>query len=101
MEANDVLAHEVEIRRPVALEIGLIVAAVAQRRDVVDQRVHPHIGHVVGIERQRHAPVEAGTADGQIVQAAFHKGAHLVCAYGRVHKIGLRVVEREQPIAEL
>ena len=44
-----------------ALAGALALVAVADAREVGQQGVGPHVGHVAFVEGQRHAPVEGGT----------------------------------------
>ncbi len=101
MEADDVLAHEVEVRRPAVLQLGLVVRAVAQGGEVVDEGVDPHVGDVLGVEGQGHAPVEGGAADGEVVHAALHKAHDLVAADFRADELGVGLVVGDQLVAEL
>ena len=59
MEADDVLANEMEVGRPVLAELGFIIGAVAQGGQVIDQSIDPHIGDMLGVEGQRNTPVES------------------------------------------
>ncbi len=79
VEPRDVLADHVEVARPHPVEEGL-VGAEARRRDVVQQRVHPHVDHVVGVPGHRDAPVRARAADRQVLEAPLHEGDDLVAA---------------------
>ena len=66
VEADDLLAYQLQVGGPEAREALLVfggVAAVAEGGDVVGQRIHPHINHMLFITRHRDAPVEAGAAD--------------------------------------
>jgi len=76
VEARDLLADEVQVGGPVALELlllgvlllcGQIVAVlgpVADGGDVVGERVEPDIYDVLGVAGNRDAPGEAGARDG-------------------------------------
>ena len=103
VEADDVLAHDVELRRPAIgqLGTGLIgVDTVADGRHVVEQRVEPHVGHVALVERNLDAPVKARAAHRKIVEAALDKATHLVHAERGLDKVGMLVIELEQLVLE-
>src|SRR5580704_4356376 len=81
VETDDLLAHQLHIGGPEALETLLVlggVAAIAEGGDVVRQRIHPHVNHVLFIPWHRDAPVEAGAADRQVFQSAAHERDDLV-----------------------
>ena len=60
VEADDVLADQVQVGRPVALELlgTLAAAVVADAGDVVRQRVEPDVDDVLVVEVDRDAPLE-------------------------------------------
>ena len=93
VEPRDLLRHDVHGRGPVLLELarraahrGVALAGRAfavrlgqtERCDVVEQRVNPHVNHVLLVPRHAHAPGEVGAADGHVVQAALQALHHLV-----------------------
>jgi hypothetical protein len=68
VEAQDVLADEVDVGRPPLREsIGII--RIARRGDVVGQRVQPDIHHMRRVARHGHAPAEGGAADRKVAEA--------------------------------
>ncbi len=103
MEADDVLADDVQIGRPVRL-VGRVppghaadpVAGESQRGDIVGQRVQPDIHDVGVVARHRHAPIERGPGDRQIPQALADKAHHLVLAGGGHDEIRVFLVKRQQ-----
>ncbi len=99
VEAEDVLAHEVR-RGPTAAE-PLVVDAVADGRDVVHQRLEPHVDHVALVPRDRDAPVEAGARDRQVLEAPADEREDLVARALGLDEVGALLVEREQPLAEV
>ena len=102
VEAGDILAHEVVLNGPAAIELGLALGvAVADAREVRDERVGPHVEHVALIPRHGDAPVEAGTGDGQILQAALHEGDDLVATADRPDEVRMLVIEGEEFVLEL
>jgi hypothetical protein len=46
MEADDFFADEVEVGGPILLEVGFVVAAIAQGCDVVGEGVQPDVDDV-------------------------------------------------------
>ena len=103
VEARDVLAHEVVLHRPAGIELAgaLALVAVADAREVRQQRVGPHVGHMALVERQRHAPVEGAARDGEVLQAALHERHDLVLARLGADEVGILLIERKQLVAEL
>src|SRR5579864_2955821 len=76
MEANDLLADHVNIRRPIMLKfflVRLILGPKAYGSAVVAQSVKPDVNHVLGITRDRNPPLKRAAADGKIAQTALHK----------------------------
>src|SRR5690606_40132964 len=77
VEAEDVLPHQVEIRRPEALEpVGIV--QVPGRADVVGQGVDPDVDHVARMARNRDPPLKGGPADGEVLHPALDELDHLV-----------------------
>ena len=96
VEAHDLLAHQMHVRRPVLLKEMVVAAAVAEGGDVVGERVHPHIDHVAGVKVHRNAPLERGAADAQVLQARAQEVVeHLVGAGRRLDevRVGLDIVD--------
>ncbi len=65
MEAQNFLAHHVEVRGPVFVVIVIRLIVIAQRRDIVRKRVHPHIHGVAWVEVDGDAPLHR-SADTQV-----------------------------------
>ena len=102
VEADDVLAHDVLLGRPEARKaLGGLGVAIAGGRDVVDEGVEPHVGHVVGVEGQRDAPVERGARDGEVLEAALDEAHDLVATDLRLDEVGVSGIEVEQRLLEL
>ena len=62
VEAENVLANDVNVRRPVAgvlFPFRLIVGKVADRRDVVAQRIQPNVDDMLGVARYFNPPINA------------------------------------------
>src|SRR5579872_6130266 len=81
MEANDVLADDVDVGGPVFPARGVFVGEAAGG-DVVVQRVEPDVHDVVGRTGYRNAPAERCAADRQVAQAASHETHDLVAPGG-------------------
>ena len=76
VEADDLLAHDVIIGGPIAVEIVILVVIQAQSGGVVEQGVHPDVHHMAGVKVHGDAPAEAGTADAQILQTGLDEVIH-------------------------
>ena len=95
---HDVLADQVLGVRPVPLEAR--IARTAERGDVVDERVEPHVRDVLGVERQRDAPLEPGprAADREILKRLPEEPQDLVPVPLRPDQVGvaLEVLEVQE-----
>ena len=101
MKAGDVLANEVVLHGPTALELaGLFGVGIADAGDICQQRVCPNVADMALIEGQGDAPVEGGTADGQVLQAAPDEGDHFVSAGLGADEVGILLIELEQGLLE-
>jgi hypothetical protein len=99
VEAGDVFADELN-GRPTPFEV-LDVGAVADRGDVVEQRVEPDVDHVAVIPRNLDAPVEARPRDGEVVEALLHERDDLVAHALGLDEVGLGLVQVEQFLLEI
>ena len=81
MEAQDVLADEVEalgtVARPVLLILRTVVG-IAERGDVVRERVDPDVEHVVRPLRDRDPPLHAGAAHAEVLEPLVDDAEDLV-----------------------
>ncbi len=98
VEARDVLADDVQAGRP-PLGQPIRIGAVADRGDVVDERVEPHVDDALRIVRHRDAPGLPGAADRDVLEARFEQAQDLVAPHVRLQELGMRREVREQPIA--
>ena len=90
VEADDLLAHDVVVGGPILVVVVIPVVVEAEGGAVVEQRVHPHIDHVAGVEVHGDAPLEAGAGDAQILQAGLDEVVHhLVHAGAGLEEIGV------------
>ena len=58
VEPYDLLADEMDIRRPVFPVIGVVAGAVAHGGDVVGQSVQPNVNHMLGVKIHRNPQVK-------------------------------------------
>ena len=98
VEPYDLLADEMDIRRPVFPVIGVVAGAVAHGGDVVGQSVQPNVNHMLGVKIHRNPPGEAGSGYTQVIQAVFDKLDHLVFPALRLDKVRLILVKLQQPV---
>ena len=98
VEAQDVLADDVQLGRPEPGPGGAAGVGVVDGRDVVGERVEPDIHHVRRIARDRDAPAEAGARDGEVLEPAADEADDLVAARGREHEVRVGLVEGEEPV---
>ena len=66
VEADDVLADDVYVRRPVA-PVRIALVGKADAGDVIGQRIDPDIHHVLGVIGHLDAPVERRARDRQVL----------------------------------
>ena len=71
MEADDLLADEVDVGGPVFLIQAVVSTRVAQGGDVVGQRVQPHVDGMLFVKVHRHAPFDGCAADAEVLQAGL------------------------------
>ena len=79
MKAEDILADQMDACRPEIHQF--FVCTISQSCDIVHQGIKPDIHHMFGIIEFRwkfHAPVEAGSGDGEIIQASFDETDHFI-----------------------
>ena len=90
VEPDDLLAHDVIVGGPIAVEIMVAVVIQTQGGGVVEQGVHPHVHHVAGVEVHGNAPAEAGTGNAQILQTGLDEVVdHLIDAGTGLQEIGV------------
>ena len=60
METDDILADQVQVRRPELVKLLRTVAVrvVSDPRDIVGQRVQPHVSHMLRVKVNRDAPLK-------------------------------------------
>ena len=97
VEADDILADDVHIRRPV-MPARIVLVREAAAGHVIVERIDPHIHDVLRCARHRQAPVEGRTADREILQAGAHEADDLVAPRLRADEIRVRLVMRQQTV---
>ena len=97
VEAHDVFADEVDVGRPIALEL---LTVEFERRDVVRERVHPDVDDVIRRAWERNAPGDGGARDRQILQTLLDERDDLVHARGRIDEVRILPVVLEQRLGE-
>ena len=101
MEPDDILADQVQIRRPVLLvEVAVIaVHIISQSGCVVAEGVKPHIDHVLRVEIHRDSPLEGGSGDAEVLQARQKEVVHhLVLAGHRLDEFRMGIDVLNQPV---
>ena len=94
MEARDVLAHEVVLKGPTTIElVAALGIGITKAGEVRQQRVGPNVGNMALVEGEGNAPIERGTADGQVLQAALDERDNLVLAARTVTKATAKPIE--------
>ena len=86
MEPDDFLADEMQVCRPVFLE-HLRIVKVADRREVVRERVEPDVDDVLRVDGHGDAPVERRAADAEVIEPLLDEIDHLVAARHRLDEI--------------
>ena len=101
VEAQDLLAHHVQVCRPEFIVVVVGVVAVAQCGDIVAQGVHPYIHGVLGVEGHGNAPLDRGAGHAGVLQALLDEGDHLVLAALGLDELGVLLVELQQAVSVL
>ena len=97
VEAQDVLADEVIVRRP-ELAREILTARVGERGVVVQQRVEPHVEDVLAVPRHAHAPGEFVPRQGNVAQPRADERQRLVVARARRDEVLALGVQLEQAL---
>ena len=99
MESHDLLADEMDIRRPVFLIEAIILRAVAKGGDIVGERIHPDVDDMLRVERDRHAPGKRRAGHAQVFQTGLDKVIeHLIAAGGGLQKLRMLLKKLDQLI---
>ena len=72
VETDDFFSDQMHVSRPVTSEF-VFFDGVANGGDVVGERVGPDVENVLFVTLPRNAPLQSGTADGKVAQAATTK----------------------------
>ncbi|MNU62121.1 hypothetical protein D3C71_513380 [compost metagenome] len=98
VEANDVLADDVRIRRPKFRPWSVLVGQKTGCGHVIGQCVDPDIHDMFRIVGNLHTPVEGRARDRKILQPGFDEGDDFVATLSRADEVGLFLVKLQQPI---
>ena len=95
MKTSDVLADEVNVRRPVAREQAALVGK-SQYGNVVDEGIEPHIEDMIRVPGNRDAPFEPRTRDAHVLEPAFYEAHDFVLPHLGDYEVGAGIDMREQ-----
>ena len=99
VETHNFLADEMNVSRPELLKVVVLFVLIAQRRDVVGQRVNPYVYDVLRIRQHRNTPVKAGTGYTGICQTRLDEVVeHLMRTRGRLQPIRMLLVQLDDAI---
>ena len=101
VEADDILADQVQIRGPQLFVLirAAAVRVVADAGDIVGEGVQPHIDHVLIVEIHRDAPFEGRPGDAQILKPGQQEVVHhLVFAGHGLNEFRMAVDVVDQPL---
>ena len=104
VETNDVLADQMNVRRPEFLVVLIVVAVrvVAAERDIVGQRVEPDVDNVTRVKIDRDAPGERGTGNAQVLKTGLQEVVdHLVLAALRLDELRMLLDVLHQAVGVL
>src|ERR1700681_3477990 len=79
VKANDFFSDEMDISGPVTIEF-VFLDGIADRGDVVGERVGPNVENVFLVTGPGDAPLKGGAADGKIPETTAHEGDYFVAA---------------------
>ena len=99
VKAHDLLADEMDIRRPVFLIEAVVLRAVSEGGDIVRERIHPDIDDMLRVECDRHAPGKRRAGHAQVFQTGLDKVIkHLIAAGGGLQKLRMLLKKLDQLI---
>ena len=108
VEFEDVLADELIAGRPERWDQVSMRIGIGQRRDVVQQRVEPHVEDLRVVPRHRHAPLQLGPCERNVLESLGDERPCLVEVALRHHEVGsvgvqllellLKARQREEPV---
>lgn len=78
---------------------AVVLAPIAQSGNIVGERIQPHVHGMLGIKIDRHAPLDGGAADAQVLQAGPEEIVeHLVASAGRLDEVGVLLDIVDHPL---
>src|SRR5262249_53560547 len=97
VEANDVFADEMQVRRPHA---ALFEFRAVDGAEIRGERVEPYVENVGLFSRDGDAPANRGAGDAEVLQPAFHETDDLVAARLRLDESRVFAIEIEERLFE-
>ncbi len=94
VEPDNVLADHMDIGRPVFPALRAFVR-IARRRDVIGERIDPHIHDVLGIVGYWNTPIERRARNRKVAQARFDEARDLVASFRRQDEARIGLVMGE------
>ena len=96
MKANDILADDVNVGRPIVRARAVRLGEQARRRHIVVERIDPHVHDVPRRVRHRDAPVERRSRDREIFEPHFDEADDFVAPFERQDEFRICRVMGEQ-----
>ena len=102
VETYDFFTNHVHVSWPVFLKQAVVIAAIAQCRNIVGQGIDPDINDVLRVIWYLNTPVKRGPRNGQIFQTRFQEVfEHFVHPRMRLDKVRVFLVVVHQPVRVL
>ena len=96
MEAQDILADDMDIRRPEGSEIPFRIIRIAESGDVVGKGVEPDVDDMPFIPRHRNPPGKGGAGNRKIAQPLANEIEDFVAPGARLNEVGICLDMPEQ-----
>ena len=85
VEADDLLADDVDVSGPIPGKIGIGIVEIAQGGGVAEQGVHPDVDHMARVEVHGNPPGEGGPGNAEVLQTRLDEVVdHLIDPGGRL-----------------
>ena len=101
MEADNILADQVQISRPVFSELlgAVPITVIADAGDIVGECIEPHVYNMLIVKIYRDSPLEGRPGYAQILQAREKEIVHhLILAGNRLDELRMRVDVLDQAV---